>query len=123
MSHENSPQSPRPVLLPDGSLNTEYINETWGINPEFAQQTVTFDTGEKVFSGTVADMLADVECPVGGRASLMYKKGGIEGVANYFSGLITVMGAEFTDGFEPTMETIASEEVKKNMNQIFPETP
>jgi hypothetical protein len=119
MRHE-VPQ-PRPVHLEDGSLNTDYLNETWGISSEFAQQTVTFDTGESVFSGTVADMLADTACPVGGRAAVLYQKKGIEGVVGYFNGIVDVMGAEFSEGTELNLQTIASEDVKKNL--ISPKPP
>ncbi len=119
MSHESEPLPPRPVLKPDGTPDGEYLHETWGISADFAMHEVTFDTGDRVFQGTVASMLADTGCPVGGRAALMYQKGSIEGVSQYFEGMVTLMGAEFTDGFVPSVESIASEEVKKN-RQIFP---
>jgi hypothetical protein len=78
---------------------------------------ITFDMGNRVFSGPVIDMLKSQECPVGGQVSKAKAKG-IENVPGKFESLVEDWGAEFEEGVELTIEAIASDDVKKNL--IFP---
>jgi hypothetical protein len=68
------------VFLQDGSLNEALLVNRFGISSEEAMQEVTFGS----YKGTVAQMLGDEKCPVGGMVSSAYAERGIEGVAEKF---------------------------------------
>jgi hypothetical protein len=120
MTPESEPSS---IYLDDGSLNAEALSTQYGLSPDFAMQHVTF--GE--YKGTVAEMLenpdpAGKSCPLRATVFETFQTKGIEGVTQYFTAMEQFMGADF-QGYELSVDTSASEDVKKNRNQIFPLTP
>ena len=80
MSREGAPP---PIFNEDGSLNADTLNEQFGLGTEDAMQEVTFGS----YTGTVAEMLADARCPVGGMINRAFTTSGIEGVTQQFSNL------------------------------------
>ena len=65
------------IFKQDGSLNEEFLSERYGLGAEEANQYVVFGS----YNGTVAQMLNDEKCPVGGLVSYAYDEKGIKGVA------------------------------------------
>ncbi len=95
------------ILLPDGTLNENFLREQYGLGAEEAMQTVNFGS----YSGTVAQMLGDERCPVGGMVKAAYREKGLEGVEGTFKSL----GA-LDPNFKPIISesTIQRERQKKN---------
>lgn len=93
------------IFQQDGSLNEQHLGEQYGIGILEAEQVVTFGT----YTGSVAQMLADPRCPVGGMIRTAYNDGGLEGVAQKF-GVLNQMDPKFK--VEISEETIVREEVK-----------
>lgn len=101
-------ETPTPSIFnPDGSINEGILNQQYGLGIEEAMQEVKFDE----YTGTVAEMLADGRCPVGGRMRTAYETTGIDGVLEQFQAL-SVMDPNFK--VEITEETIERNHVKKN---------
>ncbi len=71
------------IFHQDGSLNEAFLGERFGIGVEEAMQQVTFGG----YTGTVAQMLGDARCPVGGMISTAYEEKGLEGVSEKFKTL------------------------------------
>jgi hypothetical protein len=109
MSHEGFPTSqPSEVIIqPDGSLNEALLGERYGIGVEEAGQEVTFGS----YTGTVAQMLSDERCPVGGMVQSAYQEKGIDGVAEKLKTL-SQLDPRFSVKIAP--ETLQREQVKKN---------
>jgi hypothetical protein len=101
------PISEKTIIREDGSLNEELLNKKYGLGVEEANQIVSFGN----YTGTVAQMLSDEKCPVGGMVSTAYEDKGIEGVAEQFK-LLKVMDKNFSVTFNET--TMQGEQVKKN---------
>jgi hypothetical protein len=113
MSHEGfSPAtqeqaSPQEAIFhQDGSLNEAFLNDRFGIGVEEAAQQVSFGS----YTGTVAQMLGDERCPVGGMVSTAYREKGIAGVAEKLKAL-GEMDPKFS--VEITEATIEREQLKK----------
>jgi hypothetical protein len=113
MSHEGfsaatQEQAPAPeaIFHQDGSLNEAFLNEHFGIGVEEAAQQVSFGS----YKGTVAQMLGDERCPVGGMVSTAYQEKGITGVAEKLKAL-GEMDPKFS--VQITEATIEREQVKK----------
>ncbi len=86
--HEQPPvvaqeQAPASIIQRDGSLNLEYLATRFGIGEDEAMQRVSFGDHK----GTVAEMLDDRGCPVGGIVASAYKKEGLDGVIKKFKAL------------------------------------
>ena len=109
MSREFAP--PPAIFNPDGSINEGVLNDQYGLGIEEASQEVSFGT----YAGTVAEMLDEERCPVGGMIRSAYHETGIEGVIEKFD-ILSKMDPNFK--VEVTEPTIKREIVKKN--QIFP---
>jgi hypothetical protein len=94
------------VFHQDGSLNEAFLNDHFGIGVEEAAQQVSFGS----YTGTVAQMLGDERCPVGGMVSTAYQEKGIAGVAEKLKAL-----AEMDPNFsvEITEATMERQRVKK----------
>lgn len=82
MSYEDPPtsetdqefiQQAEQILVEHGE---EYFHEQFGLGREELQQTVTFGGHQ----GSVAAMLTDEKCPVGGKLAEAYREGGLEAV-------------------------------------------
>jgi hypothetical protein len=94
------------VFYEDGSLNEALLSERFGIGAEEAMQQVAFGS----YTGTVAQMLGDEKCPVGGMVSTAYQEKGIEGVAEKFKTL-SELDPRFS--VKITEATAMREQVKK----------
>lgn len=114
MSNETSPPQ---IFNPDGSINEGNLNKHYGLGVKEAMQTVKF--GE--YTGTVAEMLADGRCPVGGRIRTAFETTGIDGVLNQF-GALNIMEPNFkVEITEATIKRARSEAGDIKKNQIFPQ--
>ncbi len=104
----SSSPHPKPpsVFKPDGSLNVANLTKLYGLGVEEATQEIQWGA----YSGTVAQMLDDARCPVGGRLQVAYREEGIAGVIGAFEGLRTL-----DPGFkvEISDETLLREREKK----------
>jgi len=111
MSHEGLPlgleQTVEAIIQPDGSLNEALLSERWGLGIEEASQHVTFGA----YTGTVAQMLSDERCPVGGMIEGAYREEGIKGVV---AKLKTLGDLDPRFSVEVTDATLQREDVKKN---------
>lgn len=94
------------IFHQDGTLNEAFLGDHFGIGVEEAAQQVTFGN----YTGTVAQMLDDERCPVGGMVSAAYQEKGLEGVAEKFK-MLGEMDPKFS--VKITEETIQREQVKK----------
>ena len=99
--------SERLINPEDGSVNEGLLNNKYGLGIEEANQIVSFGN----YTGTVAQMLNDEKCPVGGMVSNAYQEKGIEGVQEQFKNLGT-MDKNFS--VKVSEVTIQREQVKKN---------
>lgn len=97
---------PEAIFLDDGSLNEAVLRQRFGIGADEAAQEVTFSS----YQGTVAQMLADEKCPVGGMVESAYREHGIAGVEEKFKQL-GQMDPRFEIKISPA--TLAREQVKK----------
>lgn len=114
MSNEASPPQ---IFNSDGSLNEGNLSKHYGLGAEDAMQQVRF--GE--YTGTVADMLADGRCPVGGRIRTAFETTGIDGVLEQF-GALNIMDPNFkVEISEVTVERARSEAGDIKKNKIFPQ--
>ena len=110
--HESFPtaaqeQAPQEAIFhQDGSLNEAFLGERFGIGVDEAMQHVTFGS----YTGTVAQMLGDERCPVGGMVSTAYEEEGLGGVAELFKTL-GQMDPRFS--VKITEATVKREQVKK----------
>lgn len=110
MSHEATLP---PIFNEDGSLNEGELSQQFGLGVTEATQVVNFGA----YSGTVAEMLSDARCPVGGMVRKAFESKGIEGVVEKFEQLGQLDPQFKVKVAEATIET----HVKKNQkNQIFP---
>lgn len=118
---ESSPQSP-PIFTSDGAIDETALREQFGLGIQEATQEVAFGS----YTGTVAEMLADRRCPVGGMVSKSFREAGIEGVISQFSTLSMMDSGFKVEISELTLESSKKVEnpkdVKKNSTQIFPST-
>jgi len=80
MSSENISPS---LFTSDGAIDEAVLSAQFGLGLEEAMQVVTFGR----FNGTVAEMLADQVCPIGGLISEAYQNNGIDGVTQQFTAL------------------------------------
>jgi len=99
------------IFHQDGSLNEAFLNERYGIGTEEAMQQVFYGS----FQGTVAQMLNNEKCPVGGILSTAYQEQGIEGVAeklNAFSTIDPKFSVKITEA------TIQRENLKKKLIRL-----
>lgn len=94
------------VFHEDGTLNEEFLGDNFGLGAEEAGQWVVFGSHE----GTVAQMLADGQCPVGGIVSTAYKDEGLKGVAKKLNALHD-LDPKFS--ITITAATVEREQVKK----------
>lgn len=111
----SSPQSKSSLFNQDGSINESILAKRFGLGVEEAQQEVSF--GGR--NGTVAEMLNDAKCPVGGIIEGAYEEGGIDGVVKQF-GLLKMMDPKFE--VKVTEQTIEREQKKnsRTQTQVFP---
>lgn len=100
-------QTAEAIIRPDGSLNEAALNERYGLGIEEASQPVTFGA----YTGTVAQMLSDDRCPVGGMVQEAYQERGIEGVAEK---LRTLGALDSRFSVSISEATFQRERVKKN---------
>jgi hypothetical protein len=117
MSKESSPsshQAPSVINQNDGSINEAALAKQYGLGVTEAKQKVTFGN----YTGTVAQMLDDGRCPVGGMVRNAYQEHGIDGVVKQFS-LLKMMDPKFE--VTVTEETIERDQKKNRQNQIFPQ--
>ena len=84
----------------------EYFESTFGLGLEELPQVVTFGS----HTGTVAAMLLDEKCPVGGKIQEAYAQGGLEAVQQKL-GQLTEFAPEFSIRVAP--QTVAREQLKK----------
>ena len=94
------------IFHQDGSLNEAFLSGHFGIGAEEAMQPVAFGS----YTGTVAQMLGDERCPVGGMVRTAYEEKGIDGVAEKFKTL-GEMDSRFS--VKITEATVQRENVKK----------
>lgn len=94
------------IFFDDGSLNETALQQRFGIGREEAMQPVAFGS----YNGTVAQMLSDERCPVGGMLEGAYQERGIEGVEEKFKSLSQI-DPQFKVELSP--QTIEREQVKK----------
>lgn len=110
MSRETVPASSQPisssVCNQDGSLNEANLTRMYGLGIKEAMQEVRFGN----YTGTVAQMLDDVRCPVGETMRAAYQQKGIDGVIGAFEGL-RMMAPGFK--VDITEETLQREREKK----------
>lgn len=97
---------PAPIFNSDGSLNEGVLDKHYGLGIREAQQEVTFGN----YTGTVAEMLSDGRCPVGGRLETAYREDGIDGVVKQFEAL-SAMDPNFRVKITP--QTLERNHVKK----------
>jgi hypothetical protein len=100
-------------LLVDGTINEAFVAEHYGLGIEEASQEIQFGAHK----GTVAQMLADEACPVGGQIQNAYKQQGIEGVARVFEG-IKMMDPNFA--VEISASTLEREQAKQASQESEP---
>jgi hypothetical protein len=91
IGHEQTITVPEAVFFDDGSLNEAFLADRFGIGDQEAMQEVTFGS----YTGTVAQMLSDEKCPVGGMVSSAYAERGIEGVDGMFK-ILSEMDSRFS---------------------------
>ncbi len=69
-------------------IDYDYILDTFGLGPQEASATITFGS----YTGTVAAMLLDGRCPVGGAVAEGYTTGGLPGVETKLGAMKTLYG-------------------------------
>ncbi len=94
------------IFFDDGSLNEAVLQQRFGLGVEEAMQQVSFGS----YTGTVAQMLYDERCPVGGMVESVYQEHGLEGVEGMFKTL-RQMDPKFEVKISPV--TLDREQVKK----------
>lgn len=94
------------VFFEDGSLNETFLQQRFGIGVEEAMQQVAFGN----YTGTVAQMLSDERCPIGGIVEGAYQARGIEGVEEKFK-TFTLLDPKFK--VEISSTTLDREQAKK----------
>ena len=116
---ETSPGAPQPspssLFNQDGQLDESMLAEQYGLGVAEASQRVKFGS----YEGTVAEMLDDARCPVGGMMRNAYQEGGIDGVVQKFQGL-SMLDSSFQVAV--SQETIDMHKKKPQGGQIFPPT-
>lgn len=75
-----SPQSQSSVFNPDRSINADVLAANYGLRVEDAQKQVNYGK----WKGSMAEMLDNAACPVGGRVKNAFEKDGIGGVLKTF---------------------------------------
>lgn len=96
-----------PIFNQDGSINEGVLIDRYGLGMAEATQQVKFGD----YTGTVAEMLNDARCPVGGKIRDAYKGTGIDGVIEQFEAL-NIMVRDFK--IEITAPTIERAREKKS---------
>lgn len=81
-----SPQNPSSVINPDKSVNAEVLAKMYGLRVEDALKPANYGK----WQGTVAEMLDNAACPVGGRVKNAFEKEGIGGVLKTFNAFKTL---------------------------------
>jgi hypothetical protein len=71
-------------------IDYDYFLDTYGLGPQELEATITFGA----HTGSVATMLGDERCPVGGILAESYKSDGISGVESKLEGL-SVLSSDF----------------------------
>lgn len=72
----------------DQPIDFEHILDTYGLGPQEAASIITFGS----YTGTVAAMLTDERCPVGGIVATAYAAEGIAGVETKLDAVKTLYG-------------------------------
>jgi hypothetical protein len=99
MGYEGFPVQP-PEAIDAPVFDESYFLDTFGLGPRETSTVVTFGN----HTGTVAAMLADGSCPVGGIVAEAYKAEGLAGVEQK----LTSLGALSADFSVPISEATRS---------------
>jgi hypothetical protein len=88
MSFEGPTPTPQEALVDQPVIDFDHILDTYGLGPQEASATITFGN----YTGTVAAMLLDERCPVGGVVAGAFAAEGIAGVDTKLGALKTLYG-------------------------------
>jgi hypothetical protein len=115
MGHETNPLPTEGVFYADGAINVVFVVENYGLSLEDVSQEIKFGN----YTGTVAQMLADEDCPMRDRLHSAYQEKGIDGVVQVFEGA-KIMDPEFS--VEISDATLEREHAKQVQPAARPES-
>ena len=92
-ARSSSQPDPTSLINPDGSIHAANLWSRFGLQERDVAKTIEYGR----FKGTVAEMLNDQGCPVGGMLERTFAKKGIAGLAQKFGDLREEYEIDFGD--------------------------